>query len=353
MIARFSVRYLIRCLARCLAPCLGLQRRDSEEIAMWQGSDRNVTASYRGRFAPTPSGPLHFGSLVAALGSCLEARRHRGEWWLRIDDLDAPRVQPGAIDDILRCLERHGFQWDGPVLFQSRRIEAYHAALHRLRRNGHVYPCACSRGDIARMARPGIEGPVYPGTCRGGMPVDGHARAWRLRCADTVVRFDDAVQGPQHMELGEALGDFVLYRSDGVYAFQLASAVDDAEFGMTDIVRGADLMPSSLRQIHVLRSLGLQVPRYTHLPVALGPTGEKLSKQSHAPALDSAQPSHALAKALSFLGQHPPEELSSSPVGEIWHWARSYWRLDAVPRCVQRDAAGNAFASSDRSAGNG
>lgn len=311
-----------------------------------------MTVNYRGRFAPTPSGPLHFGSLVAALGSCLEARHHDGEWWLRIDDLDAPRVHPGAIDDILRCLERYGFEWEGPVLFQSRRINAYHAALHRLRQGGHLYPCACSRGDIARVARQGIEGTLYPGTCREGMPVDARARAWRMRCADTVVSVDDAIQGPQRIDLGKALGDFVLYRFDGVYAFHLASAVDDAEFGMTDIVRGADLLPSSLRQIHVLRSLGLPVPRYTHLPVALGPTGEKLSKQTHAPALGQARPESTLVLALSFLGQYPPADLSSASVGEIWRWARSHWRLADVPRAVQRGVAGSDLESSSRSVGN-
>jgi len=287
---------------------------------------------YRGRFAPTPSGPLHFGSIVAAVGSYVEARTHGGEWHLRIDDLDPPRVVQGAVDSILRCLEQLGFEWDGPVIYQSQRAPAYHAALHQLRQHGMVYPCACSRKEIAEHAVMGVEGPVYPGTCRDGMPPGREARAVRLRTAGARVAFEDAVLGPQGRDIEREAGDFVLYRADGVFAFHLASAVDDGELGMTDIVRGADLLESSARQIYVLRLLGLPVPRYAHLPIAVNASGEKLSKQTHAEAIDPRDPGRVLVPALRFLGQAPPQELSGESTHVLWDWATTNWRLDRVPQ---------------------
>jgi len=287
---------------------------------------------YRGRFAPTPSGPLHFGSIVAAVGSYVEARTHGGEWHLRIDDLDPPRVVQGAVDSILRCLEQLGFEWDGPVIYQSQRAPAYHAALHQLRQHGMVYPCACSRKEIAEHAVMGVEGPVYPGTCRDGMPPGREARAVRLRTAGARVAFDDAVLGPQGRDIEREAGDFVLYRADGVFAFHLASAVDDGELGMTDIVRGADLLESSARQIYVLRLLGLPVPRYAHLPIAVNASGEKLSKQTLAEAIDPRDPGRVLVPALRFLGQAPPQELSGENTHVLWDWATTNWRLDRVPQ---------------------
>jgi len=287
---------------------------------------------YRGRFAPTPSGPLHFGSIVAAVGSYVEARTHGGEWHLRIDDLDPPRVVPGAVDSILRCLEQLGFEWDGPVIYQSQRAPAYHAALHQLRQHGMVYPCACSRKEIAEHAVMGVEGPVYPGTCRDGMPPGREARAVRLRTAGARVAFEDAVLGPQGRDIEREAGDFVLYRADGVFAFHLASAVDDGELGMPDIVRGADLLESSARQIYVLRLLGLPVPRYAHLPIAVNASGEKLSKQTLAEAIDPRDPGRVLVPALRFLGQAPPQELSGESTHVLWDWATTNWRLDRVPQ---------------------
>jgi glutamyl-Q tRNA(Asp) synthetase len=290
----------------------------------------NIT--YRGRFAPTPSGPLHFGSLVAALGSYLEARVHGGEWHLRVDDLDPPRVMPGAADAIMRCLEQLGFEWDGPVIYQSGRTAAYHAALHRLHQRGLVYPCACSRKEIAEQATIGVEGPVYPGTCRKSMPRDREARALRLLTLGARVEFDDAVLGHQSRDLEHEAGDFVLYRMDQVFSFHLASAVDDTDLGMTDIVRGADLLESSARQIHVLQLLGLRVPRYAHLPVAVNAQGEKLSKQTHAEPIDARNPSPVLVRALRFLGQSPPRELRRENVRVLWDWATTNWRLEGVPK---------------------
>lgn len=287
---------------------------------------------YRGRFAPTPSGPLHFGSIVAAAASYLEARAHGGEWHLRIDDLDPPRAAPGATDSILRCLEQLGFEWNGPVVYQSQRTPAYHAALHQLRQRGLVYPCACTRREISEHAQMGFEGPIYPGTCRQGMPPGRDARALRLLTKDIRVNFDDALLGPQARDLERESGDFVLYRADGVFAFHLASAVDDGELGMTDIVRGADLLESSARQIYVLTLLGLPVPQYMHLPIAVNSQGEKLSKQTFAEAVDPSKRGRVLVPALRFLGQAPPEGLSGAGTHEVWSWAIANWQRGRIPR---------------------
>jgi glutamyl-Q tRNA(Asp) synthetase len=285
---------------------------------------------YRGRFAPTPSGPLHFGSLVAAMGSYLEAKQHAGQWWLRMDDLDPPRVQPGAADAILRCLERYGFQWDGPVIYQSRRRPAYHAALHRLRHLGLVYACACTRKEIALIARSGVEGPIYSGTCRAGSLANG--RALRLNTRGAATEFIDGVQGLQRRDIEHDLGDFVLYRYDGVFSFHLASVVDDGDYAMTHIVRGADLLESSLRQIHLQKVLGYAVPSYLHLPIASDASGEKLSKQTQAPPLALDNPGLLLATALQFLGQAVPHEMTRAGTKEIWAWAMAHWERSRVPR---------------------
>jgi glutamyl-Q tRNA(Asp) synthetase len=289
-------------------------------------------AAYRGRFAPTPSGPLHFGSLVAAAGSYLEAKSRGGEWRLRIDDLDALRVVPGAAASILRCLEALGFEWDGPVLYQSTRRLAYHAALHRLRRLGVVYPCACSRKEIAESALPGAEGTIYPGTCRTRLPLERPARALRFDTRGARVAFDDGLLGPQQRDLEREAGDFVLYRADGTYAFHLASAVDDGEQGITDVVRGADLLESSARQIHVLHLLGLPVPRYIHLPVAVDRNGEKLSKQTGATPVDTTRAVAVLQAVWQFLNQGTGVELEGAAVRDFWHQAIANWELPRVGR---------------------
>lgn len=292
--------------------------------------------SYRGRFAPTPSGPLHFGSIVAAAGSWLEARTRAGEWQLRIDDLDPPRVAPGAAEDILRCLEAFALHWDGAPVYQSTRGEAYRAAFEQLQRSGLVYPCACSRRQIAQRAVMGTDGPVYPGTCRNGMPPGAAVRTWRLRTAGAQVEFVDRVLGRQQRDLERASGDFVLLRADGVWSFQLASAVDDAEMAMTDIVRGADLLESSARQILVLEALGHPVPTYAHLPVVVDAAGEKLSKQTLAPAADAARAGELLADALRFLGQEIPAS-SHADVRAVLDWALAHWDLSRVGRAPRND----------------
>ncbi len=286
---------------------------------------------YRGRFAPSPTGPLHFGSLVAALASYLDARAHGGEWLLRIEDLDAPRTVQGATDSILRTLAALGLEWDGPVMRQSDRADAYRAALDRLERRGAVFACACTRREVADSAIAGTDGgQVYPGTCRDGVPAGRTARALRVRVDDAVIAFVDAVQGPQRHELGNTVGDFVLRRADGYFAYQLAVVVDDAAQGITTVVRGADLLDSTPRQIFLQRLLGYATPSYLHLPVATNAAGEKLSKQTRAAAIDSAAPGAALARALDFLGQPVPEPLAAPR--ELLSIAVAAWDRTRIPR---------------------
>ncbi len=287
--------------------------------------------AYRGRFAPSPTGPLHFGSLVAAVASYLEAKSHGGEWLVRMEDIDKPREMPGAADEILRALEACAMEWDGEVAYQSARTDAYHAELHRLRATGRVYPCACSRREVADSAVSGIEGPVYPGTCRAGLAPGRAVRAWRIDTRNSEIAFTDAIQGIQRQNLPSDIGDFVLLRADHVYAYQLAVVVDDAEQGITDVVRGADLLDSTPRQIYLQNLLGFATPHYCHVPVAVNAEGEKLSKQTHATPLDAGRPLPALISVLRFLGQTPPADLADGSVADFWAWAIPHWRLDHVP----------------------
>jgi glutamyl-Q tRNA(Asp) synthetase len=288
--------------------------------------------TYRGRFAPTPSGPLHFGSMVAAIGSFLDARAHGGSWGVRIDDLDPPRVAPGATDAILRCLEAFALHWDGPIVYQSRRSDAYHAALHRLRALGVVFACACGRKEISEAGIAGLEGVVYPGTCRDGLPAGRAARSQRLRVRDETIAFDDALQGRVEQNLAREIGDFVLYRADHVFSYHLACAVDDAEAGISHVVRGADLADSTPRQIYLQRLLALPTPAYLHLPVALDDAGEKLSKQTLAQPVDPSHPSEIIGAVLRFLGLPLPRARYGAPPVDCLAWAVAHWRRDALPR---------------------
>jgi glutamyl-Q tRNA(Asp) synthetase len=267
---------------------------------------------YAGRFAPSPTGALHFGSLVAALASWLDARAAGGRWLVRIEDLDAPRAQPGAADDILRTLERLGLAWDGPVLYQSRRLELYRDALRKL--EAQTYWCACSRREIADsslgLAADGAQ--IYPGTCRNGIASGKPPRALRLTTTAQRIVFDDRVQGRQEQVLERDVGDFVLHRADGQFAYQLAVVVDDAAQGITDVVRGADLLDSTARQIYLQRLLGYATPRYLHVPAAVNAAGEKLSKQTGAPPIDPARGGEVLRRALAFLGQPATEDLAQA-----------------------------------------
>jgi glutamyl-Q tRNA(Asp) synthetase len=279
---------------------------------------------YVGRFAPSPTGPLHFGSLVAALASWLDARAAKGRWHVRMEDLDRPREQPGAADGILRTLERLGLYWDGDVVFQGRRAERYQEALERLR--AHTYWCGCSRREIADsslgLAADGAL--IYPGNCRNGLAPGKTARALRIRTQDEEISFDDRVQGKQRQVLGKEIGDFVLYRADAHFAYQLAVVVDDAEQSVTDVVRGADLLDSTARQIYLQRLLGHPEPRYLHVPVAVNAAGEKLSKQTGAVPIDGSVKGGLILRALRFLGQVATEDL-----GE----AVRNWSPARIPAC--------------------
>lgn len=288
---------------------------------------------YRGRFAPSPTGPLHFGSLVAAVGSYLDARANGGEWLVRIEDIDAPRTVPGAADSILKTLEGFGFEWDGEVVFQSGRIDLYHAALVRLQLAGHVYPCSCSRSEIAAAtSRHSIDGGlIYPGTCRSGLQAGAAARAWRLRVPDQELVFHDRVQGASRQNLGQDVGDFVLLRADGQYAYQLAVVVDDAAQEINSVVRGVDLLDSTARQMWLQRCLGLPEHCYAHLPVVVNAAGEKLSKQTKAVAVDPAEGMAPLLKAMLFLGQDGFPGAAGGSLREFWNWAFTAWDLNRVP----------------------
>ena len=292
---------------------------------------------YHGRFAPSPTGPLHLGSLIAAVASFLEAKAHDGRWLVRMEDLDKSREMLGAATDILQTLEIFGFEWDEAVVYQSRRQQAYKHAFQQLQDQDLVYPCACSRKEIADSASRnpglhGLDGLIYPGTCRSGLPDGKIPRAWRIKSDDTVIAFDDAIQGHFSHDLSKVVGDFVLKRADGFYAYQLAVVVDDAEQGITHVVRGADLLDSTSRQIYLQQCLGFPTPAYAHVPAATNANGEKLSKQTMAPALDKQYPANDLWRALNFLGQNPPLELQTSSIADVWQWAKQQWSLSKIPR---------------------
>lgn len=293
-----------------------------------------VSPHYRGRYAPSPTGPLHFGSLVAALASFCDARAAGGQWVLRIEDVDLPRSRRHAEAAIIRALERYGFSWDGDVVRQAERTDLYEAALARLRADGRAYACACSRRELeAALVGAGGER-VYPGTCRNGIP-EGHAgrtqRAWRVRVGDAVIAFRDRLQGPQHSDLGRDIGDFVVRRADGWFAYQLAVVVDDALQGITHVVRGADLLASTPRQILLQRLLGYAAVSYLHVPIAIDAAGLKLSKQTRAAPLPD-DPLPILLTAWQFLGQRLPEgSAQPASVAEFWSWAIAAWDPARLP----------------------
>lgn len=283
----------------------------------------NSTATYRGRFAPSPTGPLHFGSVVAAVGSFLQARCQQGEWSVRVDDLDGPRSAPGASDAILADLERLGLEWDGEICYQRTRTDRYRQGLEYLRAAGWTFPCGCSRKDYQG---------IYPGTCRQGIVPGRRARTRRVRVAEECITFNDAIQGECRQTLNESVGDFVIRRADGIFAYHLAVVIDDADFGMTEIVRGADLLDSTPRQIHLQRCLDLPTPAYAHLPVAVNGIGQKLSKQTFAEPVAHKPAVELLIAALDFLGQQPHARLRYADLDELWSWAIGNWRTDRVPR---------------------
>ncbi|PPC93851.1 MAG: tRNA glutamyl-Q(34) synthetase GluQRS [Methylotenera sp.] len=285
---------------------------------------------YIGRFAPSPTGPLHFGSLVAAVASYLEARIHQGRWLVRMEDVDKPREMPGAAANILNTLSEFGFEWDGEVVYQSQRESDYQRAFEILKSNALVYACSCSRKEIADSANHGIEGLVYPGTCRNKHHQTAERLAWRVKVNADLIEFDDAIQGHQLQQLSQDIGDFVLKRSDGFFAYQLAVVVDDALQKVTHIVRGADLLASTPRQIYLQRLLGYTQPQYAHLPLVTNQNGEKLSKQTLAAPIEIHDAKAQLWFALDFLNQQPPLSLKTSSLSTLWQWALENWRLGNI-----------------------
>ncbi|MFL9882801.1 tRNA glutamyl-Q(34) synthetase GluQRS [Paraburkholderia agricolaris] len=293
--------------------------------------------TYRGRFAPSPTGPLHFGSLVSALASWLDARAHGGAWLVRIEDIDGPRTVPGAAEDILSTLERFGMRADEPPVWQSHRIARYQEALEQLQAAGLVYPCGCTRKEIADSllhAHARNTTLAYPGTCRSGLH-GKPARAWRLRVPDgdtAVITFEDRWQGTQTQNLATEVGDFVLKRADDQWAYQLAVVVDDTDAGMTHIVRGADLMDSTARQIYLQHCLGVPTPSYLHVPVVTNDQGEKLSKQNGATALGNERPLDTLIAAAKHLGLEldcaEPSSLENFHAAATAAWAHRMSRKD-------------------------
>ena len=282
---------------------------------------------YVGRFAPSPTGPLHYGSLVAAVASYLQAKSRHGRWLVRIEDIDPPREQPGADTSILRALEAYGFAWDGPVLYQGANVDRHRQLIGRLVSDGHAYACGCTRSELAGAAR-GVLGTIYPGTCRSGC--NASKTAIRVRTDDTPVDWRDLVQGRQSQRLESESGDFVIHRRDGLIAYQLAVVADDFDQGITQVVRGIDLMDSTPRQLYLQRLLGFAAPEYAHVPVVVDARGRKLGKSTGAPAVPVDEPRPELLRALKALGQAPPRDLAAGSLASIWKWAVEHWSIDVL-----------------------
>ncbi len=283
-----------------------------------------TSASYRGRFAPSPTGPLHLGSLIAALASYLDARACEGTWLVRMEDLDPPREQPGAADDILRSLEAHGLHWDETVMWQSQRHDAYRQALQALQHSGQLFRCDCTRARLG-------PGGACNGHCQPRQATVAETHALRVVVnPQTNIQFQDQLLGTINEPLGELLQDFTLRRKDGLFAYQLAVVVDDAAQAITRIVRGSDLLASTARQIYLQQQLGFEQPTYCHLPVITNDLGQKFSKQNHAPALDPTEAATNLRRALQFLHQaQPPAEANSNE--DILQFATEHWSVKAIP----------------------
>ena len=277
---------------------------------------------YVGRFAPSPTGDLHFGSLVAAVASYFDARRHQGAWKIRIDDIDPPRTVAGSAESILADLQRLGFEPDGDILRQSTRTSAYRDAVRQLKDTGRAFDCGCSRSDLDGHDR-------YPGTCRDGLPPGKSARSVRFVVPQESIVFSDRIQGAQSFDLENVGGDFVIWRADDLPAYQLAAAVDDAWQGITDVVRGADLLDSTPRQLAIQQALSLPSPRYAHVPVVTGIDGRKLSKRTRDDPIRNAAPHESIRQALRFLGHDPGDRAS---LEDLHRWAQAYFDLSQVPR---------------------
>lgn len=290
-----------------------------------------LPTDYIGRFAPSPTGLLHIGSLLTALASYADARANRGKWLVRMEDLDPPREMPGAAAHILNTLEAFGFEWDGEVVRQSRRHSLYRDALGRLKEKGLLYPCYCSRKDWQAAAAQGADGFVYNGRCRRpeDRPHTDKPPAWRIRVNDETIGFDDGIVGHYAQNLARDIGDFVLLRADGFWAYQLAVVADDADQGITHIVRGQDLLVSTPRQIYLQRCLGFATPHYAHLPLLVNKHGQKWSKQTLAPALDENHKEQLLRQVLQYLNLPPAPEVSRPQA--LLSWAIEHWQPHKIP----------------------
>jgi glutamyl-Q tRNA(Asp) synthetase len=278
---------------------------------------------YIGRFAPTPSGPLHFGSIIAAFGSYLQARSNNGKWLVRIDDIDQARTVAGADKLILEQLESLRLCWDESVVYQSRRLDLYQTALDELQLLKCTFPCVCSRKDLSDKP--------YPGTCRTGIKSNSIARSIRIKTSNSEIGINDQLQGYYSQCLESKIGDFIIKRADGFFAYHLAVVVDDAEQNVTNIVRGADLLDSTLRQVYLQNKLNLYTPSYLHLPVAIDNAGKKISKATNAESVNSNSPNETLFNVLGFLGQSPPEELITYDVESILSWSIQNWNINSLP----------------------
>ncbi len=309
---------------------------------MSSGAD---TGQYRGRFAPSPTGPLHFGSLVAAVGSFLQARSVQGEWLVRIEDIDPPREQPGATAQILAALESFGLEWDGALLYQSSRYDTYRSVVSDLIRQGNAYPCTCTRSEIRahNLRHTGSASTRYPGICREGVSHPGRRPAIRLNVPSVAIQFEDREVGSYCQNIAEVGGDFALRRRDDLYAYQLAVVVDDAEQEITEVVRGQDLLELTPGQIYLQQVLGLTTPDYLHLPLVKTPAGEKLSKQTGALPLDLARTPELLHSALAFLHLSPEAEQRHAAVTEQLSWAIDKWP-DRSCGSTMESASGGASA---------
>ncbi len=285
--------------------------------------------TYIGRFAPSPTGPLHFGSMIAAVASYLQARAHHGKWLVRIEDVDVPRCIPGADKSILNTLENFGMHWDGEVVHQSQRSDIYAAALDTLKQLQQLYPCNCSRKQLSDET--GSNTPVYPGTCRAVTTWPVQDFAVRLKTPDAVITFADAVHGLQQQNLARSVGDFVIRRRDGLFAYQLAVVVDDALQGVTEVVRGTDLLDSTPRQIYLQRLLSYAQPGYMHVPIAVTGNGNKLGKSTGAAAIDNTACVQTLLRILRFLHQPMTTELIDADIDTLWQHAITHWDVQAIP----------------------
>jgi glutamyl-Q tRNA(Asp) synthetase len=280
---------------------------------------------YRGRFAPSPTGPVHLGTLIAAVGSYLQAKKNNGEWIIRMEDVDTTRKVEGSDLEILHTLEAFGFEWQEDVLYQSNRTQHYQHALEQLLEQSVVFPCICSRKQLDETGSD-----IYPGTCRTRKLPEKNDHALRLLASDTTIEFDDIVMGKQSQNIANQCGDFVIKRRDGLFAYQLAVVVDDYLQNITEVVRGSDLLDSTPRQIYLQQLLNYPTPGYCHLPLAVDKNGNKISKSEGAARVDRNNREKQLFNVLVFLGQRPPAVLAESGIGDIWSWAIKNWSIDLV-----------------------